>query len=378
MPRRNSGFTIVELMVVVVILGILVGLTAFGYRGWQQGITQREVQSDLRMASTAMENEKNFSEGYPTALPANFKQGNGVNVTYGWGDATRYCIQGVSNKLSSATYHVNSSVSKEPQTGSCSSSPFPPAAPSPSAVASSSSAINVTWADVSNATSYVVRYGTSSPTTVASCTSSPCALTGLAQNTAYSISVAATNSAGSSTAATASATTYVLPGTPAPSLVALTTTSINVTWPAVSDATSYSVRYGTSSPTTVAACTTSPCALTGLTSTTTYYIAVIATNSYGSSNSATVNTVTCGGASYRLVRTGLPAGQGNFFTLHYTRSGGSNTNYPGQFLTGGTGPYTFDQTMTALCPGAPYSYTLIYRDNLGSILTTFPGSFNTP
>ncbi len=221
MPRRNSGFTLVELLIIIVIMGILVGLTAFGYRGWQQGISQREVRSDLQIASSAMENAKNFGSGYPAltagSVPPNFDSGSGASVVYVWGDDTRYCLQGTASAVSSITYFIDTTQAKTPQAGSCPSSPIlptqPPSAPSPVATAASVSTINVTWPNVTGATSYSVRYGTSSPTTPAGCTVSPCSISGLTYGTQYSVQVTASNIYGNTNSNTVTATTQTgVPG----------------------------------------------------------------------------------------------------------------------------------------------------------------------
>lgn len=245
-PSNLKGFTLIEMMVVVAVLGILIALTAFAQRGWQQNIEQRQVRSDLTMAATAMENAKNFGNGYPMGLPTTFKAASGVTLQFVWGDSTKYCLQASSKKLTSVVYFVDSSQGKEPKVGTCSASPYPPASPNPSAIAGSSSTINVTWSNVPGATSYVVRYGVGSPSTIASCTSSPCVLSGLAASTSYNISVAATNANGTSAAATTSATTQAPPVSPpaSPTIASVNVTgpSAIVSWNSVSGAASYEVQ----------------------------------------------------------------------------------------------------------------------------------------
>jgi prepilin-type N-terminal cleavage/methylation domain-containing protein len=213
---NSKAFTLVEMMVVVAVLGILISLTAFAMRGWQQSIEQRQVRSDLTMAATAMESTKNFGAGYPTALPSTFTSANGVSMQFVWGDSSQYCIQASSKKLTTIAYYVVSSQSKEPQIGSCPASPIPPAgpgvppAPSPSVASMSSSSVRVTWAGVSGATSYSVKIGTANPpTAVSSCTVSGCTITGLSANTTYYVTVTASNASGGTTSAVVSAQTEI-------------------------------------------------------------------------------------------------------------------------------------------------------------------------
>lgn len=195
------------MMVVVVIIGILVGLSSFGYRNWQQGLTQRQAQSDLRLASIAMENAKNFDNKYPTSLPSNFNGSDGVSITYIGGNTTRYCLEARGATYTTIVYYIDSNVGKDPVAGTCSSA-FSLATPSPAVSSTTATTMSVSWAAVSGATSYNVKYGTASPpTTSASCTSSPCALTGLTANTQYRITVTASSAYNSKTSPIVTATT---------------------------------------------------------------------------------------------------------------------------------------------------------------------------
>lgn len=129
---KNLGFTIVELLMVIVILGILIGLTAFGYRGWQQGIAEREVKSDLNGLVASLNNYKNFNSGYPlltagsafdAASPsANlslFKSSDGVALTYVSGDNSTYCIDAVSTRKPSVKLFITQAATVK--YGSCAS-----------------------------------------------------------------------------------------------------------------------------------------------------------------------------------------------------------------------------------------------------------------
>ena len=290
----RSGFTLVEMMVIIAILGILVSLSAFGYRGWQTGLSEREAQSDLRMAASAMESAKNFGAGYPTSLPSTFKSSDKVTVSLVWGDKTKFCLGATSTRTQNVNYYILNGSDTMPQSGICPSAPFPPAAPTPSAVATSSAAISVTWPAVQNATGYTVSYGTGTPTTQASCSGSPCAISGLSASTTYTISVTANNSYGSSPAGTTSVATQAppIPGATSPSIASQTTNSLTVSWPAVTSATCYVVRYGTGTPASPTGCVSSPYAINGLSSGTTYNVSVTASNSNGSGAAGTTSGTT--------------------------------------------------------------------------------------
>lgn len=115
----KSGFTIIELVVVIVIIGILATLTVVGWSNWRSGLAQKTVKSDLTAAAAAMENAKNFGSGYPTSIPASFKPGNDVTITYQSGNAQSYCIDGVSKIIPTVTYFINSATGTDPVAGTC-------------------------------------------------------------------------------------------------------------------------------------------------------------------------------------------------------------------------------------------------------------------
>ncbi len=118
----KRAFTIVELAVVIATLGILVGVTVFAFKGWQDSIAKKAVQSDLQMASNAMENAKNFSEGgYPSTIPSSTKSSPDITLSGGgFNDGTAYCIEGLSTKRSGVTSQYVTNTQSTPQNGTCS------------------------------------------------------------------------------------------------------------------------------------------------------------------------------------------------------------------------------------------------------------------
>ena len=54
--HSSAGFTIVELSIVIVVIGILAGIVIVGYGGRRDSVAKKEVQSDLQIVASAMEN----------------------------------------------------------------------------------------------------------------------------------------------------------------------------------------------------------------------------------------------------------------------------------------------------------------------------------
>lgn len=118
--KNKNGFTLVEVMVIITIIGILASLTIYGIGSWRKKASETEVKNALVSLSNIMENERNFNNGYPTSLPSSYRYNTtSLTVTYkSGGDVTRYCADGISNNDSSVVYMIKSP-SKEPQAGTC-------------------------------------------------------------------------------------------------------------------------------------------------------------------------------------------------------------------------------------------------------------------
>ncbi|WP_299303348.1 prepilin-type N-terminal cleavage/methylation domain-containing protein [uncultured Brachybacterium sp.] len=56
--KRNFGFTIVELLIVIVVIAILVAISIVSYIGIQNSANEAALKSDLRNASTQLEVER--------------------------------------------------------------------------------------------------------------------------------------------------------------------------------------------------------------------------------------------------------------------------------------------------------------------------------
>ena len=107
--RHGNGFTLIEVLVVVVIIGILAGISIVSYGSWRKDTAMTQLQSDLKQAAAAMENSRNFSEtGYPITIPTTFAASKDITLTYGNGDTTWFCLNGYNNLYPTDRYRYKS------------------------------------------------------------------------------------------------------------------------------------------------------------------------------------------------------------------------------------------------------------------------------
>lgn len=80
--EKKNGFTIVELLVVIVVIGILAAITIVAYNGIQSRANNTAVESDLTTTAKKLELYKVVNNNvYPTAAEASLEP-VGVKTTY--------------------------------------------------------------------------------------------------------------------------------------------------------------------------------------------------------------------------------------------------------------------------------------------------------
>lgn len=67
--HKQTGFTIVELLIVIVVIGILAAITIVAYNGIQQRAKDAQMFSDLKNAATKFEIYNADNSAYPASGP---------------------------------------------------------------------------------------------------------------------------------------------------------------------------------------------------------------------------------------------------------------------------------------------------------------------
>lgn len=132
-PRLNArkyhpGFTIVELLIVIVVIGILSVIAVVAFNGVRQRAAESTLKADLNNASKLVESRNAIYGGYPlnlSDLEGNAVDPSGDNqlqfTSYGQSyssNGTSYCITAVSNIPGVPAYRI-SSVTKVVEEGYC-------------------------------------------------------------------------------------------------------------------------------------------------------------------------------------------------------------------------------------------------------------------
>lgn len=118
--RRSSGFTIVELLVVIVVIGILAAITIVSYSGVAQRANIATIQSDLANASKKIQMYKAQYDSYPTTMSGSFcpqspqvddsfclKSSSGLVFSNYSSNGTTFTVYGKRNDV---TYYVTESI----------------------------------------------------------------------------------------------------------------------------------------------------------------------------------------------------------------------------------------------------------------------------
>jgi autotransporter-associated beta strand protein len=219
--------------------------------------------------------------------------------------------------------------------------------------------VTMNWTSVPNAVGYVISYGTSATgpfTLVADQPQLTYTVTGLADGTTYYFVVAPMSSGGTGPNSNIASTTTAL-GPPTSLTATPGNTQVNLTWPAVSGATSYDVQRSTTNGGPYGAIGTAPGPVYtdhGLTDGTTYYYVVASTDAAGTGAdsgqaSATPSTslplaptdLTASATNGEIALSWTaPVGATGYFVFRSTGDGGPYTEFPRAITTSTFGDNT--------------------------------------
>lgn len=107
--RLNSGFTIVELLIVIIIIGLLATITVVSYRGVTGQAAQSAVKANLKNAAEEIELQKSKEKVYPAAL-SNFEKpiAGTDTTTYQYARTNNgFCLMGTSKRDTSIVFSIN-------------------------------------------------------------------------------------------------------------------------------------------------------------------------------------------------------------------------------------------------------------------------------
>ena len=117
-PASRRGFTIVELLIVVVVIAILVAITTVAYSGVSARANNSSLQSNISTTVKKLEIYKVNTGSFPTNLTdAGIEPNSNYIITYtASGDGSSYCT---SSSKSGRIYYASNTTSN-PATGKCS------------------------------------------------------------------------------------------------------------------------------------------------------------------------------------------------------------------------------------------------------------------
>lgn len=115
----QRGFTIVELMIVIVVIAILAAITVIAFMGVQDRAEETQLQSDLRQAGTQLEVDRPASGGTYPDDDSDLSASDGTRFEYTTEDNnTWYCLSATSTRRDVRGFHISSDTGRV-QEGTC-------------------------------------------------------------------------------------------------------------------------------------------------------------------------------------------------------------------------------------------------------------------
>lgn len=118
--RHTRGYTIIEVIIVTVVIGILAAIIIVSYGAWRQRVADAEVKYELTTAESAIRAYRTFNNQNPATLSATVYQTNpNVTLTYTRRVNGTFCLNGQDVAKPTVQWHVETG-DETPATGTCS------------------------------------------------------------------------------------------------------------------------------------------------------------------------------------------------------------------------------------------------------------------
>ena len=117
----RRGFTIVELLIVIVVIGILAAITIVAYNGIQLRASTASLQTDMKNSANILANDNTVNNAYPSSIAAanngqGLKSSPGTTYRYAYtSTGNTYCLTGTNGTIS----YFSSTANPTPQSGTC-------------------------------------------------------------------------------------------------------------------------------------------------------------------------------------------------------------------------------------------------------------------